>query len=305
MAQTMAAIPVFVAVVDGNSFTAAADRLGVTKSAVSRRIAELEEDLGVRLLHRTTRKLSLTEAGDRYLEFARRSLQEARLAEDAATALQDLPRGRLRINTPMSFGRLHVAPTIPAFLARYPDVEVEMTMDDKFVDIVGGGYDLAIRVGRLADSTLVARKLAPNHTVLCASPDYLASHPAPVTPEDLLDHNCLRYSYYSEAGEWTLLRGDEAQHVRVTGNYQVNNSEALREALVRGCGIGRIPRFIVDPDLAAGRLRCVLSEYDLPAQDIYAVWPERAYLPRKVRVFVDFLAEQGWAPFWDVERDRR
>lgn len=305
MAQTIAAIPIFVAVVDGNSFTAAADRLGVTKSAVSRRIAELEEDLGVRLLHRTTRKLSLTEAGDRYLEFARRSLQEARLAEDAATALQDLPRGRLRINTPMSFGRLHVAPTIPAFLARYPDVEVEMTMDDKFVDIVGGGYDLAIRVGRLADSTLVARKLAPNHTVLCASPDYLASHPAPVTPEDLLDHNCLRYSYYSEAGEWTLFRGDEVQHVRVTGNYQVNNSEALREALVRGCGIGRIPRFIVDPDLAAGRLRCVLSEYDLPAQDIYAVWPERAYLPRKVRVFVDFLAEQGWAPFWNVERDRR
>jgi len=301
MLVNIGSIPVFVAVVEAKSFTAAAASLGLTKSAVSRRISDLEEDLGVQLLHRTTRRLSLTEAGERYLEHARGALFEASAAEDAATELQRVPRGRLRINTPMSFGRLHVAPAIPSFLERYPGVQVDMTMDDRVVDLVEGRYDVAIRVGTLSDSSLVARKLAPSHNLLCASGAYIETHGAPATPAELLDHNCLLYAYFSEANEWTFIRDSQDQSVRVSGSYKVNNSEALREALLRGTGIGRIPTFIVGPDLSEGRLVPLLCDYRMPSQDIYAVWPERRYLPTKVRVFIDFLSERIGGPqsVWD------
>lgn len=301
MTLTIGAIPIFVAVLDAGSFTGAADRLGVTKSAVSRRISDLEDDLGVRLLHRTTRRLSLTEAGERYLRYARRALSEAQAAEDAASSLQDSPRGHLRINTPMSFGRLHVAPAIPDFLARYPDIRVEMTMEDRTIDLVEGGYDVGIRVGVLAESSLIARRLAPSRNVVCATPAYLEQHPPVLTPRDLLQHNCLRYAYFSEANEWTFTREDQREPVRVSGSYQVNNSEALREAVLAGVGVARVPLFVVGEDLRRGRLTRVLPHYDMPAQYVHAVWPERAYLPRKVRVFVDFLRDRigGEAPVWE------
>ena len=298
----MGSIPVFIAVVDAGSFTAAAGKLGVTKSAISRRVSDLEEELGVRLLQRTTRTLSLTEAGERYLEYARRALQEAEAAEDAATALQDSPRGRLRIGSPMSFGRLFVARAIPTFLARYSDVAVDVTMDDRVLDLVSGGFDLAIRIGNLAESSLIARKLAPSRQVLCASPAYLARREPLQAPHDLLEHDCLRYAYFSQGNEWALIRGDEHHEIRVSGRYQVNNSEALREAAVQGTGIARIPLFIVADDLRAGRLRRVLPDYEMPAQHIYAVWPERAYMPQKVRVFLDFLIDRigGDTPVWEL-----
>lgn len=289
MVEAIAAIPVFVAVVEAGSFTAAAKKLGLTKSAVSRRVSDLEEDLGVRLLHRTTRRLSLTEAGERYLQHARPALLEAQAAEDAVSQLQAKPRGRLRINAPMSFGRLHVAPAIPAFLECYPEIEVHMTMDDRVVDLVSGGFDVAIRIGSLPDSSLIARKLGPSHNALCATDAYLRKHGEPRTPEELLDHNCVLYAYFSDANEWTFIRDDHRQSVRVSGRYQVNNSEALREALLQDVGIGRIPTFIVGPDLAAGRLKRVLPDYTMPSQDIYAVWPETRHLPAKVRLFIDFL----------------
>lgn len=302
MNASMASIPVFVAVVEAESFTRAAAKLGLTKSAVSRRVSDLEEELGVQLLHRTTRSLSLTEAGERYLEHARTALSEAIAAEDAATELQRVPRGRLRINAPMSFGRLHVAPAIPDFLKRYPDIHVDMTMEDRVVDLIEGRYDLAIRVGTLPDSTLVARKLAPSSTVLCASPEYVKKHGEPQTPEELLDHNCLLYAYFSEANEWTFVRDTERTSIRVSGSYQVNNSEALRDAVMQGSGVSRIPTFIVGPDIAKGDLVRLLDDYVMPSQDIYAVWPERRHLPTKVRVFIDYLTERigGAQPIWDT-----
>lgn len=301
MAENMGAIPVFVAVVEANSFTQAARNLGLTKSAVSRRVSDLEDELGVRLLHRTTRRLSLTEAGERYVEHARSALREARAAEDAATELQRLPRGRLRINSPMSFGRLHVAPAIPSFLGRYPEIEIDMTMEDRVVDLVEGGYDLAIRVGTLADSSLVARKLAPSRNVVCATPAYLRKHPAPKTPDALVDHNCLLYAYFSESNEWSFVRDAHRQTIRVSGRYRVNNSEALREAVLQGVGVARIPTFIVGPDIAEGRLVQLLPDHPMPTQEIYAVWPERRHLPTKVRVFTDFLTESigGVHPVWE------
>ncbi|WP_417433689.1 LysR family transcriptional regulator [Kiloniella sp.] len=302
--ESMNAIPVFVAVVEEGSFAAAARRLGVTKSAVSKRISQLEAHLGVQLLHRSTRKLSLSEAGEQYFAHAIQSLAAAQDAEDAVAQLQGAPQGRLRINTPMSFGRLHVSPLVPDFLAAYPGVGVDMVMDDRVVDMVEGGFDLAIRVRTLEDSALIARKLAPCHNLLCAAPSYLKKHGTPKHPDDLQEHNCLQYAYASTIHTWRFEEKNNGGIVNldVTGNYQVNNSEALRQALVAGVGIARLPTFIASADITAGRLVPLLPDYKLPSQIIYAVFPERRHLPAKVRVFIDYLVEKigGDQPYWDL-----
>ncbi len=296
------AIPVFVAVVENGGFSAAARTLGISKSAVSKRINQLEKQLGVRLLHRTTRKLSLTEAGERYFEHAAHALTAAGQAEDAVTELQGEPQGQLRINAPMSFGRLHVAPLIPKLLQRYPKLQIDLVMDDRKVDLVAAGFDVAIRSGRLPDSTLVARKLAPLRQVLCASPDYIDGHGLPGRPAELTGRNCVLFSYSSDANEWTLNGEDGPEIVLVSGSYRVNNSEALLEALREGVGIGRLPTFVAGPDLKTGRLVTLFESYRIPDQTFYAVFPEREYLPAKVRAFLNFAIEYfgGDHPYWDA-----
>jgi DNA-binding transcriptional LysR family regulator len=296
------AIPVFVAVVENGGFSPAARALGISKSAVSKRINQLEQHLGVRLLHRTTRKLSLTEAGERYFEHATQALAAAGQAEDAVTELQGEPQGQLRINAPMSFGRLHVAPLIPKLLKRCPKLQIDLVMDDRKVDLVAGGFDVAIRAGNLPDSTLIARKLAPCRHVLCASPDYIDRYDRPGTPAELTGHNCVLYSYSSDADEWTLIGEGELETVAVSGSYKVNNSEALLEALRQGVGIGRLPTFVAGPDLKTGRLVKLFESYRIPDITIYAVFPEREYLPAKVRTFLDFATEYfgGDKPYWDA-----
>lgn len=304
MNDNFAAIPVFVAVVECESFSAAARRLGITKSAVSKRISQLESSLGVQLLQRTTRSLSLTEAGEQYFGYARNACVVAQEGEDAVTRLQGQPQGSLRISVPMVFGRLHVAPLIAHFLAAYPEVEINMMMDDQLVDLVEGGYDLAIRIGRLADSSLIARRIAPCHSVLCAAPSYLARCGTPADLEQLAQHNCLFYSYFRGGSEWQFEGPMGAVRFQPRGNYQVNNSEALRAALLGGLGICQMPTFIVGDDIAQGRLVEVLSAYRLPEHAIYAVYPQRKYLPAKVLAFVDFLLTQlgGERPYWDLPR---
>ncbi len=299
--EGIGAIPVFVAVIENGGFAAAARKLGVSKSAVSKRITQLESRIGGQLLHRSTRRISLTEAGERYFSHAVEALAAAREAEDSVAQLQSKPQGRLRINTPMSFGRLHVAPMIPGFLKRYPGIEIEMVMEDRVVDLIEGGFDLAIRAGSLPDSALVARKLAPCQNVLCAAPEYAAAHAMPIEPSDLQTHNCLHYAYSKDVQEWNFLGARQPIKVQTKGNYLVNNSEALREALIGGMGIGRLPTFIAGPDIAAGRLLRVLESYRMPSQTIYAVFPERRHLPAKVRAFVDFAVERFGAdqPYWD------
>jgi len=294
------AIPVFVTVVETGGFSPAARKLGISKSAVSKRIAQLEEHLGVQLLYRTTRRLSLTEAGERYFEDALKAVIHANHAEDSVTQLQTEPRGRLKINTPMSFGRLHIAALIPKFMQRYPKIEIDLVMDDRVVDILDGGFDIAVRAGNLPDSSLFARRLAPLRSFLCASPEYVEKHSMPVVPEELVEHNCLLFSY--SASEWKFLRDGEEQVVRVSGNYQANNSEALREATLQGLGIARIPTFVAGSDVEAGRLCVVLDEYILSSLTLYAVFPERQYLPAKLRVFIDFLVEHlgGDQPYWEL-----
>ncbi len=284
-------IEMFVAVVENQGFSPAADKLGVSKSAVSKRITQLETKLGVRLLHRTTRKISLTEAGENYFEHALKALSAAKDAEYAVTHMQGEPTGKLRINAPMSFGRICLAKLIPQFLQMYPKIEINLQLEDKTIDLIEGGYDIAIRVGALPNSTLVARKLMPCRSVVCASPDYLKIQGAPMFPSELIQHNCVLFSYSSDVNEWSLSNSDTTETVQVSGNYKVNNSEALKEALVQGIGIGRLPSFVAESALTSGELVPVLSDYQLPEQTFYAVFPERQFLPAKVRVFIDYLIE--------------
>lgn len=299
--KIFSAIPVFVAVVECGSFSRAGERLGTSKSAVSKRISQLETDLGVCLLHRTTRQLNLTEAGERYYDYARNALMIASEGEDAITQLQGKPRGRLRINAPMAFGRLHIAPHIADFLSENPDISIDMLMDDKVVDMVEGSFDIAVRIGQLPDSSLIARRLADCQSVLCASPEYLVKFGFPKIPADLVEHNCLFYSYFQAGIEWTFIGSEGEVKIQPRGNYQVNNSEALHEALLAGLGICQMPTFIVSNALKAGKLVALMPAYKLPKHAIYAVFSERKHLPAKVRVFLDFLQERlgGEQPYWE------
>ncbi|MBL4829904.1 MAG: LysR family transcriptional regulator [Aliivibrio sp.] len=299
--EIFTSIPVFVAVVECGSFSAAAVSLGVTKSAVSKRINQLENQLGIKLIHRTTRSLSLTEAGEHYFDYARNALTIASEGEDAITRLQKSPQGTLRINAPMGFGRLHLAPLVPQFLLNHPQIQIDMEMDDKVVDMVSGSFDIAIRIGELPDSSLIAKHIAPCVSVMCASPSYLAKHGIPSHPTELATHNCLNYSYFQAGNEWRYVGPEGPVSVVPKGNYIVNNSEALYEGLIAGLGIGQMPTFIVGHALKQGKLIALLPEYHLPKHAIYAMLTERKHVPAKTRLFIEFLQQHfdKQTPHWD------
>jgi DNA-binding transcriptional LysR family regulator len=301
--ETFSAIPVFVAVVEKGSFSKAAESLGTSKSAVSKRISLLENTLGVKLLHRTTRKLSLTEAGEQYFHHAVKALAAASEGIDSVTQLQGKPKGTLKISTPMSFGRLHLAPLVTDFLTHYPDIKLNMIMDDKKVDLVGSGFDVAIRAGEMKDSTLIARPLASCRSIVCASPDYLKKYGIPNSPEELINHNCIRFIYDYNGNDWVFHHDKKIQKIKVDGNYQVNNSEALQAAALAGLGIAKIPTFVIGQDIISGRLIPLFENHSLPTHTFYAVFPERRHLPAKVRVFLDFITDKlkGDHPYWEVD----
>ena len=295
------AMEIFAEVVESEGFSAAARRLGVSKSSVSKQIARLEDRLGVRLLNRTTRRLSLTEAGAAYYGACRRVLDEAETAERAVSNLAAAPRGVLKLNAPMSFGFLHLAAAIPAFHARFPQITVDAAMNDRFVDLIDEGYDVAIRIGSLRDSSLIARRLAPSHAVICAAPDYLDRRGRPARPEDLTAHDCLLYANQAQPREWQLLGPQGPQTVRVGGPLLANNGDVLCRAALGGMGLTRLPTFIVGDHLRSGQLEAVLPGYPPPEEGIHAVYPHSRNLSVKVRVFVDFLtAHFGAEPYWDA-----
>ncbi|MFS4583204.1 LysR substrate-binding domain-containing protein [Phaeobacter sp. C3_T13_0] len=299
--EGMGDIPVVLAVAETHGFAAAAHRLGVSKSAVSKRISAIESKLGAQLFHRSTRNVSLTEAGEHFYRHAVRAFEAAQEAEDSVLALQGAPKGRLKVNIPMAFGRLHVAPLVPKFLETYPGIELDMVMDDRLIDLIDDGFDLAIRGGTLEDSSLVARKIVPLVNVLVAAPEYIDRHGAPGAINDLSSHNCLQYSYTRDFQEWKFRVSQKTVNIRATGNFRVNNGEALRDAILGGLGIGRLPSFIAGPDIASGRLIRVLPDYDMPSQTLYAIYPKRLHLPTKVRAFIDFIVEHigGDLAPWD------
>lgn len=295
-------VAIFVQVVESGSFSTAADKLGLSRSAVSKAVSRLEDRLGARLLHRTTRRLSLTEAGKALFGRSREALAALEDAEFEVGRLQSEPRGMLRISGPVYFGARHLAPVLAEFLERHPAIQADVHLDDRIVDIVEEGFDLAIRVTELQDSSLISRRLAPCRHVVCASPSYWERHGKPERPADLTRHNCCVYSYVSPAGVWRF-RGPDGQEVTVAvnGNLRFNNTHMARVAAVQGLGVLLLPTFYVGDDLREGRLAPVLEDYRF-AQDIsvYAVYPARDHLPPKVRVFVDLLAERfGPEPYWD------
>lgn len=297
----LAAMEAFVRAADTRSFSEAARQLRLSKSVVSRQIAALEAELGARLLQRTTRTLTLTEAGRVYLERARRILADVEEADRSVGQLEGSPRGRLRVNAPMSFGFLHLAAAIPDFLARYPAVRIDMSMTDRYVDLIEEEFDVAVRIGSLKDSSLVARKLAPVRMVVCASPAYLAHRGIPGRPEDLALHDCLSNTNASAISEWRFLGPDgKLQLVEVSGRLSANNGDALQAAARAGAGLVYLPSFIVGCDLQEGRLISVLDRFAITGSTVNAVYPHSRHLSPKVRVFVDFLAERfGPHPYWD------
>jgi DNA-binding transcriptional LysR family regulator len=295
-------IEAFVRVAESGSFSEAARRLRSSKSAVSRQVATLEAELDARLLHRTTRSLTLTEAGRSYFERATRILADLEEANLSVSQLQAAPRGRLRVNAPMSFGFLHLAPAIPDFLSRYPQIEVDMIMNDRFVDLVDEGFDVAVRIGRLEDSSLVARKLAPIRRAVCASSTYLKARGVPHSPDDLTAHECLCYSNVAVANEWRFTAQDgRLWPVQVKGRLSTNNGDALVAAALKGLGLVNQPTFIVGHHLQDGTLIAVLDEFVHQDMAVSAVYPHSRHLSPKVRAFVDFLVERfGPRPYWDL-----
>ena len=289
----LAAIQVFAQVVEAGSFAKAADRLGLSTSAASRHVAELEGHLQTRLLNRTTRRVSLTESGRAFYERAVQLLGDLAEAEQEASSAAVAPRGTIRLTTSINFGVRHVAPAIAEFMARHPEVRFDVSLSDRVVDLVEEGLDLAIRIGAPGGDNLVARKLGETRLVPCASPEYLAKHGAPKTPEELARHDCLTYEYVSPRHVWRFRDRSGAEHtVRVSGRLHSNNGDLLAEAAAQGAGIVFEPAFIVGPDVRAGRLVPLLQDFVPAPVPIYALYPSRKHLSAKVRRFVEFLVER-------------
>ncbi len=282
----------FVRVVDGGSFSLAARQSGVSKSTISKQISRLEARLGSRLLNRTTRRLSLTEVGARFYQRAVHIVADLTDAEQEASSRRSEPHGTLRINAPMSLGIGHLAPAIPAFMALYPDLKVALDLNDDLVDLIRDGYDLAIRIAHLPDSSLIARKLAAVRPVVCATPGYLRRHPPLQTPDDLKNHNCLIYAYLLKREEWHFRGSDGPMAVKISGNFRCNNGDTLRAVAVGGVGLYMGPDFIVEKELRSGRLRAVLQDFEETDLSIFVVYPHSRHLPAKVRAYVDFLVER-------------
>ncbi|TIQ88942.1 MAG: LysR family transcriptional regulator [Mesorhizobium sp.] len=293
--ETMA---VFLAVVEEGDFSAAARRLRMTPSAVSKIIGRLESRLGVRLLQRSTRRISLTAEGSTYADSARRILNDIKEAEIAVQPGAE-PRGRLRVSLPSAFGHRLIVPMLPAFIDRHPAVELELMFTDAIVDLLAEATDVAVRVAAHSDSRLVMRRLAPNRRVICASPRYLERHGMPTTPDDLQGHICLGVTARGGLNVWEFDGPNGLQSMRIRSPIEANSTEALRRLALAGIGIIRMSEILVGPDIKAGRLTALLTGYNHPdGAPICAVYPPGRILSPRVRVFVDFLAEQFANPPW-------
>lgn len=280
----------FVLVADNGSFASAALSEGVTPVVMGRRLDALEQHLGVKLMHRSTRGLQLTDLGEQYLERARSLLKDFDEADASVARGGKSVRGHLVVSAPAAFGRRHIAPHAPAFLARYPDLKLSFNFTDSVVDLVRQGYDMGIRIGEVTDPNYVALKLFPNRRVVCGAPSYFELYGVPRTPDDLVRHNCLAFNMQGgQQRGWTFLREGRQVAVKVAGNLDCNDGELLYNWVKQGLGIGWRSTWEIQAELKAGELVTVLDEYALPAYDIQAVYPQQRYLPAKVRFFIDYL----------------
>jgi len=297
----MDGLNIFVKVVETGGFSAAARALGLSKSQVSKQVSRLEDRLGVRLLQRTTRKMSLTEEGGAFYDRARQILDDIIDAEDAVTHLSATPKGTLRISMPTIFGNRHLMPLLPEFMKLYPDLKIETDLNDRVVDVVNDQFDLAVRITVLPDLSLIAKKLAPVRMVVCASPDYWAKNGTPGTPEDLKDHQCLLYTNLTTRNEWHFHeKGGRHMRIKINGGFRSNNDDSLRAAALAGLGVFYGPAYVLSEDICSNRLEPVLADYVKQDLNMYIVYPNKQYLSSKVRAFVDFLTEHfGPEPYWN------
>ncbi|NHZ69937.1 MAG: LysR family transcriptional regulator [Thermotogales bacterium] len=292
----------FARVVEAGSISGAAERLGVAKSVVSRRIANLEERLGAQLFRRTTRRLNLTDTANSFYDRCMRILADVQEAEDAVSDEHATLHGRLRVAVPLSFGLMHLGPAIDDFMKAHPDVEFDLDFNDRQVDLLTEGFDVAVRIAHLADSSFIARRLATIKVAMCASPDYLERSGTPRAPAELRDHACLTYSNLPDPSLW-IYDGPDGKRVsvRVKSRLQANNGDFMREAVIAGQGIASLPTFLVYKAIEQGQLIRILPDYASPGIDAYAVYPQTRHLSHRVRAFVDFLAERfAGVPYWDA-----
>jgi DNA-binding transcriptional LysR family regulator len=295
---------VFVRVVEAASFAAAARQLGLSRAAVSKRIIQLEAELGVRLLSRTTRRVLPTEIGRAYYDACIRTLAAAGEAEAMVRQLHAEPRGTLRISAPQSFGTLHLGPAIAAFAARYPDLAINLALNDRIISLSDENFDVALRIARQAPANLVVHRLAPIRIVLCAAPAYLDAHGTPERVDDLADHKCLHYSYMTSGENWLLRDADGEHAIKIRSNLTANNGEVLLQAAVAGLGITNLPAFIVWRALADGALVPVLPQTAVPPLALFAVHEREPVPSAKVRLLIEFLSHHfGPEPYWDTAAD--
>jgi DNA-binding transcriptional LysR family regulator len=286
------AMELFVRVVETGSFSAVAREMDMTQPTVSKQLAGLEARLKTRLLNRSTRQLSLTEAGTSYYEACKRILDGVREAEGNLGKLQGRLTGTLRLNTSISMGQMYVAPLAIKFQKAHPEIEIDLQLQDRFVDLVEEGIDVAIRVGRLTDSTLVARRLGRARRVTIATPGYLKKHGTPKVPQDLASHNCIIYQYLSTGNEW-LFQGPEGEiRVKVSGSFRANNGEAIGQAVMADLGIAVAPEWMVHDAIAAGRIKAVLPDFAPTPLEINAVFTSARHVSTKVRAFIEFLQSE-------------
>ena len=283
---------VFVSAVELGSFSAAATVFKITPAMVSKHVTALEKRLGATLLARTTRRQKLTEIGQKYYENCKQILGQITDAEAGAEAMVSQPKGHLRINASMWFGSLTLAPLVCDYLHQFSEVNIELSLTDRYVDIVEEGFDVAIRIGELKDSTLIARKLSMFEVAVCASPDYIAKAGLPETPEDLIHHECLGFTNWQNQGGWQLMQKQLGQKTRQVPRFESDNGQSLLTAAVKGIGIIMMPKELVRLDIEAGRLVELLKEYAPPARPIYAVYPKERQLTPKLTSFVDFLVKK-------------
>ena len=291
--DTLVSMRLFIQVIQTGSFSAAGREAGLSPASVFRHINALETALGARLFNRTSRKLSLTEAGDLYAKRLDHILAEIQETNAEITQLQQVPRGVLRVHSRVSLGAQLLAPALPAFLARYPELRLDLRLSDREVDMVQENVDLSIGLGRMRDSSLIVRRLATSPRIVCASPAYLATRPAPERPEDLLAHNCLVYRNDAQPPTWRFLRDGQLTEVRVAGGLLTDHAEVVRLGVLGGLGVALLPEWSIGRDLQEGRLRPLLPDYEASPMDldhgIYVVMQRSRQRSIKVRLFVDFL----------------
>jgi DNA-binding transcriptional LysR family regulator len=282
----------FIRVVETGGFSTVARETASTQPTISRTVSALEEHLGVRLLNRSSRAVTLTDDGRAFYAQALVALESVAEAEASVGPRHDQPSGLLRLGTPVAFGRLHVAPRIPAFLARYPYAEVALSMTDAFVDPVSEGLDLVVRVGTLEDPSLIARRIGTTRRVTVASTDYLARRGVPLTPADLRQHECIVYTRLATGNRWHFDGPDGPSAVTVHGRFRADNSEAVREAVIAGAGVAVIPVWLFTDEITDGRVRIVLDAFEPSVLPIHAVYPSRRLVSPKVRAMIEFLAAE-------------